>query len=85
MKQRKKEAQPNPYKRKLLGNSERKLNQDTWGFLETWDPWDMQHETSQDLDSSREHAHERKEQGWICPINRSMMQKKADGLGISTS
>jgi len=41
MKQRKKEAQPNPYKRKLLANSERKLNQDTWGFLETWDPWYM--------------------------------------------
>ena len=27
---------------KIVGEPERKLNQDTWGFLEAWDPRDMQ-------------------------------------------
>ena len=61
MKQRKKEAQPNPYKRKLLGNSEIKMNQDTWGFLETQDPQGVQKEIGWEWNSSREHAHEHKE------------------------
>ena len=37
------------------------------------------------IEIAREYAHEHKEQGWICPISHSVMQKKADELRISTS
>ena len=56
--------------RDICWGAQKGLNQDTLGFIETWDPQDMQKEVSWDWDSLRKHAHGHKEQGWICPISR---------------
>ena len=62
--------------REICWGAQKGLNQDTLGFIETWNPQDMQKDISWDWDSSREHAHGYKERRWICPISRPWFKKR---------